>query len=70
MTSGYESSAKVLLIIALATGAALVVLSELYPNEEEGNVSGQELVAGQGRLRMCLRGPPRTDILNLFAAET
>ena len=30
MTSGYESSAKVLLIIALATGAALVVLSELY----------------------------------------
>jgi hypothetical protein len=49
MTSGYESSAKVLLIIALATGVALVVLSELYPNEEEDTASGQELVAVQGR---------------------
>jgi hypothetical protein len=58
MTSGYESSAKVLLIIALATGAALVVLSELYPNEEEGNVSGQELVAGQGRVTNVPARPP------------
>ena len=49
MRSGFERVAKVVLIFVVAAGVALVVLSELYPDEEDGNVSGQESVARLGR---------------------
>ncbi|MDD2460476.1 MAG: hypothetical protein WC328_15130 [Kiritimatiellia bacterium] len=49
MTRRYERVVKMVLIFAVAAGAALVVLSELYPDEEEGNVCGQACVAGLGR---------------------
>ena len=47
MTAGHERIAKTVLIFTMVAGAVLVVMTELYPDEDE--VSCQRSVSGLGR---------------------